>query len=92
MKLSTTFSLVALLMTASVPAFAGSFTAGCTKEPQSAWKPTSAIESKAIAEGYSVSKTKTTGTCYEVYASKGNSRFELFYNPVDATLVHTQAK
>jgi hypothetical protein len=92
MKLATLItSTAALILTASF-ANAGAPSAGCTKEPQSAWKPASAIESKAVADGYTVSKSKVAGSCYEVYATKGDKRFELFYNPVDATLIETVVK
>jgi hypothetical protein len=50
------------------------------------------IEMKAKEAGYTVAKSKVAGTCYEVYATKGDQRFELFYNPMTAELVEAVTK
>jgi hypothetical protein len=93
LKIITSAVLIAMAVgTASRAAHAGSFAAGCTKEPSSAWKATETSAAKAVSLGYIVSKTKTTGTCHEIYATKGGQRFELFFNPVTNDLVHTAAK
>lgn len=64
----------------------------CTKEPKAKWKPQAEAEAAAKAEGYTVSKVKVEGSCYEVYAKdKAGKKFELFYNPVDLKLVKKQA-
>ena len=45
-------------------------------------------EAAATAAGYTVTKSKVEGSCYEVYAKdKDGKKFELFYNPVDLQLV-----
>lgn len=63
----------------------------CTKEAKDKWKSEKDAEAAAVAAGYTVSKVKVEGSCYEVYAKdKGGKKFELFYNPVDLTLVKTQ--
>lgn len=65
----------------------------CTKEPKAKWKPRAEAEAAAKAEGYTVSKVKVEGSCYEVYAKdKAGKKFELFYNPFDMTLVKKQAE
>lgn len=83
------FSLAAAMLS---PVQAGTYAPGCTKEPQSAWKSVDTSAGKAVALGYSVSKTKTTGSCHEIYVTKDGRKFELFFNPVTNDLIHTAAK
>ncbi|MEQ1713710.1 MAG: PepSY domain-containing protein [Hyphomicrobium sp.] len=64
----------------------------CTTEPQAKWKPAAEAEAAAKTAGYTVSKSKIEGTCYEVYAAKDGKNFELFYNPIDLKLAHTVTK
>ncbi len=89
--IGTAFAL-AVVIAGIAPATAGTYAPGCTKEPQSAWKAVDTSASKAIGLGYVVSKTKTTGSCHEIYVTKGGKKFELFFNPVTNDLVHTKAK
>ena len=83
---------LAAAIAAAAPAAAVSYAPGCSKEPQAAWKAVDTSAAKATGLGYAVSKTKTTGTCHEIYATKDGKKFELFFNPVTNDLVHTQAK
>ncbi len=76
----------------AIPAMAGTYAPGCTKEPQAAWKPVDTSAAKAVSLSYAVSKTKTTGTCHEIYVTKDGRKFELFFNPVTNDLVHTASK
>jgi hypothetical protein len=63
----------------------------CTTEAKDKWKTEKDAEAAATAAGYTVSKVKVEGSCYEVYAKdKAGKKFELFYNPVDLKLVKTQ--
>jgi hypothetical protein len=87
-----TVSLAAAASIVATSAFAGTFDGTCTTEPQAKWPAAAMAEAKAKEAGYDVSKSKVAGTCYEVYASKAEKRFELFYNPMTAELVHTVAK
>jgi hypothetical protein len=87
-----TLTAVALFSTIGTTAFAGTYAGTCTTEPQAKWMTTDAVEAKAKAAGYTVAKSKVAGTCYEVYASKDSKRFELFYNPITAEIVHTVTK
>lgn len=82
---------IVLVATASV-SLAGTYAGTCTTEPQANWIKSDAIVQKARDAGYSVSKSKVAGSCYEVYATKDSKRFELFFNPMTADLVHTVAK
>jgi hypothetical protein len=81
--------VIAALMFSS-PAMAHGFD-DCTKEPKDKWKPQAEAEAAATAAGYTVTKSKVEGSCYEVYAKdKDGKKFELFYNPVDLQLVKKQ--
>lgn len=81
-----------IALAGTAPVAAGTYAPGCTKEPQSAWKAVDTSAAKAVGLGYAVSKTKTTGTCHEIYVTKDGKKFELFFNPVTNDLVHTQSK
>ncbi len=60
----------------------------CTKEPKDKWKPQAEAEAAATAAGYTVTKSKVEGTCYEVYAKdKDGKKIGLSYNPVDLQLI-----
>jgi hypothetical protein len=81
--------VVFVLVAAAVagPAMAHGFD-DCTKEAKDKWKPQAEAEAAATAAGYTVTKSKVEGSCYEVYAKdKDGKKFELFYNPVDLQLV-----
>jgi hypothetical protein len=84
--------LTAVLLASATSAFAGTRADGCTKEPQANWVKSDMVEMKAKEAGYAVSKSKVAGTCYEVYATKGVQKFELFYNPMTLELVEAVAK
>ncbi len=63
----------------------------CTPEPKEKWKPQAEAEATATAAGYTVTKSRIDGSCYEVYAKdKDGKKFELFYNPVSLELMHKQ--
>jgi hypothetical protein len=87
-----TLAIAAATFAAAGAASAGSYAPGCTKEPQTAWKSVDSSAAKATSLGYTTSKTKTTGSCHEIYATKGGKKFELFFNPVTNDLVHSATK
>lgn len=88
--LTRRIALAAVAATLAGPAFAHGFD-NCTKEPKDKWKPQAEAEAAAKAAGYTVTRSKIDGSCYEVYAKdKDGKKFELFYNPVDLSLVHKQ--
>ncbi len=83
-------ALFMLALAVAGPALAHGFD-NCTKEPKDKWKPQAEAEAAAKTAGYTVTKSKIDGSCYEVYAKdKAGKKFELFYNPVDLTLVKKQ--
>jgi hypothetical protein len=93
MTIETTVKATILALAALAvcgPAVAHGFD-DCTKEPKDKWKPQAEAEAAATAAGYTVTKSKVEGSCYEVYAKdKDGKKFELFYNPVDLQLVKKQ--
>ena len=62
----------------------------CTTDPVASWKPVTDAEAAAKTAGYEVRKSKTEGTCYEVYGVKDGKNYELFYHPVTLELLATE--
>ena len=93
MKISR-FAAAGMAALLGAAAFAGSAGAHgfdtCTQEPKDKWKPQAEAEAAATAAGYTVTRSKVEGSCYELHVKdKDGKNFELFYNPVDLTLVQT---
>jgi hypothetical protein len=84
-------AVLAVSLFAAAPAFADGFK-DCTKLDKASWKPASEAEAKAKAAGYEVRRSKTEGSCYEVYGVKEGKLYELFYSPEDLSLKKTIAK
>lgn len=64
----------------------------CTHEAKDKWKPQAEAEAAATQAGYTVTRSKIVGSCYEVYAKdQSGKNFELYYNPVDLQLVDRHA-
>jgi hypothetical protein len=93
MKFETLSKCAAVIIAATFaagPAMAHGFD-DCTKEAKDKWKPQAEAEAAATAAGYTVTRSKIDGSCYEVYAKdKDGKKFELFYNPADLQLVKKQ--
>jgi hypothetical protein len=70
----------------SVPALAKK---DCTTEPKEKWMSVDDFKKKVTEEmGYTISKFKTPGSCYEIYGkNKEGKSVEVYFNPVDATIV-----
>lgn len=61
----------------------------CTNEPKEKWMKVEDFKKKVTEEmGYTISKFKTPGTCYEIYGKdKEGKSVEIYFNPVDATII-----
>ncbi len=61
----------------------------CTKESPDTWIPIDAAKEMVKSLGYKVKKFKKTSTgCYELYGyDKNGKRAEIYYNPVDMSVV-----
>lgn len=87
------FAAALALSGLSFGALASTYDGECTDQPQSKWLSTADVKARVEAQGYSVGKVKTGGSCYEVYArDKNGKRIELFVNPVNASVVGQAAK
>ncbi len=81
-----------LIVSIFITLFAGSVQAkkSCTNEPKEKWMTEEAFKEKAIAEGYTIKKFKTPGTCYEIYGMKDGKKVEVYFNPVDGKPVKSK--
>ncbi len=81
--------LVALLITGFVSsAFAAK---NCTDQPKDKWMTEEAFKKKVEEMGYKIKKFKKPGTCYEIYGTdKDGKKVEIYFNPVDATVVQSK--
>ena len=82
--------LACLLMAVAPSAFAN---VQCTSEVKDKWLPESRIKEMAADLGHKIVVFKVTaGNCYEIYGrDKQNRRIEIYFNPVDGTIVKQNA-
>lgn len=60
----------------------------CTDKPKDQWMKVEDFKKKVEEMGYKIAKFKTPGTCYEIYGTdKEGHKVEIYFNPVDATIV-----
>jgi hypothetical protein len=79
--LITLMSLIAISSTAYAKK-------SCTDQPKDKWMKEADFKKKMEAEGYKIRKFKQPGTCYEIYGTdKNGNEIEIYFNPVDATIV-----
>lgn len=72
------------------PAFASE---SCTAEPQSKWLSRDAIAAQLKQQGFEVSRTEASHSCYEVKARDAQGRrVELYVDPVTARIVRSEVK
>ena len=89
-------SPLALVLVAGLafnPAFASSYAGTCTTASEDQWMTQAAAPAKIAAAGYTVARLKRTrsGNCYEVYVTdKSGKRMELFLDPTNANIVHSE--
>ena len=63
----------------------------CTDQPKEKWMSPEDFQKKAIADGYTIKKFKTPGTCYEIYGTnKEGKKVEVYFNPVDGSVVKSK--
>ncbi|MCC2096166.1 MAG: PepSY domain-containing protein, partial [Hyphomicrobiales bacterium] len=72
-KIAPIAALVAVAAFANA-AQAGSYPAGCTTQPRSAWMNIDEAAATVTKSGYRIAKSKVSGSCYEVYARKNGER------------------
>lgn len=60
----------------------------CTDQPKDKWMKEEDFKKRMEAEGYKIRKFKQPGTCYEIYGTnKDGKSVEIYFNPVDASIV-----
>jgi len=60
----------------------------CTDEPKDKWMKVEDFKKRMEAEGYKIRKFKQPGSCYEIYGTnKDGKNVEIYFNPVDASIV-----
>jgi hypothetical protein len=60
----------------------------CTDQPKDKWMSEADFKKKVEGLGYKISKFKQPGTCYEIYGTnKEGKKVEIYFNPVDASIV-----
>lgn len=65
----------------------------CTNEPKDKWMSEDEFKKKVEGLGYKINKFKQPGTCYEIYGTnKEGKKIEVYFNPVDASVVKEEAK
>lgn len=77
------------LLAVSVAALAGPT---CTEAPQEEWMSEEAMQQQIADMGYEVKEFKTTdGSCYEIYGwDDQERRVEIYFNPVDGSIVEQE--
>lgn len=72
------FVVLGLSAFASMPAFAK---ADCKSYPKTEWMKESDAKAKIEAQGYSITKFKVDGNCYEIYGkNKAGKKVEIYYD------------
>lgn len=76
-----------------VPAAQATGLATCDSGPADKWQRPSALEKKLTAMQWKVSRIKTDGGCYEVYAlNEKGQRVEAYFHPLTLDPVPTQGR
>lgn len=84
--LSLTMILTATALSTAGIAFAAP---SCTDKAKSEWIPEDQMRAEVAKLGYSKIKVfQVSGSCYEIYAlTKDGARAEVYFNPVDGSIV-----
>lgn len=84
-KLILTMTALTVVAGSTVVAFAAP---ACTAAPQSKWMTEVAMKKMIADKGFTIKEFKISGSCYEFYGkSKDGKRAEIYYNPVDGSVV-----
>lgn len=60
----------------------------CTDQPKEKWMKEEDFKKRMEGEGYKIRKFKQPGSCYEIYGTnKDGKKVEVYFNPVDASVV-----
>lgn len=63
----------------------------CTDQPKAKWMSEDAFKKMALTQGYTITKFKQPGNCYEIYGkNKEGKKVEVYFNPVDGSVVKSE--
>ena len=72
----------------SMPAFAK---ANCKAYPKAEWMKEADAKAKIEAQGYTISKFKVDGNCYEIYGrNKAGKKVEIYYDAKTLDIVKSE--
>ncbi|WP_291515426.1 PepSY domain-containing protein [Bdellovibrio sp. ArHS] len=65
----------------------------CTKEAKDKWMPEAKMKEMILSQGYKIKVFKVAGNCYEIYGwDKAGAKVEIYFNPVDGSIVKENKK
>lgn len=65
----------------------------CTDQPKDKWMKEEDFKKRLEGEGYKIRKFKQPGSCYEIYGTnKEGQKVEIYFNPVDGSIVKEKAE
>ncbi|WII73584.1 PepSY domain-containing protein [Bdellovibrio sp. 22V] len=65
----------------------------CTKEAKDKWMTEEKMKEMILSQGYKIKKFKVDGNCYEIYGwDKEGKKVEIYFNPVDGSIVKEYKK
>ncbi|MNL49985.1 hypothetical protein D3C87_1729640 [compost metagenome] len=77
--------VAALIVSSSSFAMAA---ADCPAAPKDKWMPEAKMKEMILSQGYKIKIFKVSGNCYEIYGwDKEGKKVEIYYNPVDGSVV-----
>lgn len=86
-----TVSMALALVAASALPMAASAKADCKAYPKAEWMPQADAKAKIEAQGYTISKFKVDGNCYEIYGkNKEGKKVEIYYDAKTLEPVKTE--
>ncbi len=91
MKKTVILALSSVVLAFATPALASGGKVSCNSD-SGQWMSKDQARAKVDAMGYSARKVKVERGCYEVYASKNGTRYEIFMHPVTGKIVKTVNK
>lgn len=85
-------SLCSLAVAMALPsaAWAG---ANCKSHPKAEWMKQSDAQAKIVADGYTISKFKVDGNCYEIYGTnKDGKKVEVYFDTKTLDIVKMETQ
>ncbi len=65
----------------------------CTDQPKEKWMKEEDFKKLMENQGYNIQKFKQPGSCYEIYGTnKEGKKVEIYFNPVDGSIVKEKIK